>query len=100
MAGAFFSPPRIRREKAGPCRKKNRANSVAASSPQHCLMQLMFGAARFWRPALSASLGFGFRITARGIRAAPRHAMRLKCFRQRWISERARLRAARWALSA
>jgi hypothetical protein len=90
-AAAFFPPPRIRREKASSCRKKIRANSAASSLPQDCLMQLMFGAARFWRPGLSASRSKGFRVTSRGIHSAPRRPMLHKCFQQRWIF---RLRAA------
>jgi hypothetical protein len=63
-------------------------------------MTLMFGVARFWRPGLTASAGFGFRITPRGIRAAPRCLMLHKCFRQRWISDEPMLRASPCGLSA
>jgi hypothetical protein len=94
MAAAFFSLPRIRREKASSCRMKKTRRSFAFGSSQRYLMTLMFGAARFWRSGLSASCGFGFRITPRGIRAAARRPMRLKCFKQRWNSQRTRLRAA------
>jgi hypothetical protein len=71
--------------------KKARRNFAFGSS-QRNRMTLMFGAARFWRPGLNASPGFGFRITPRGMRVAPRRLMRHKCFKQRWILERARPR--------
>ena len=63
-------------------------------------MQLMFGAARFWRPGLSASRSKGFRITPHGIGAEPRRLMRLKCFRQRWIFGAAMPLASPCGLSA
>jgi hypothetical protein len=70
MATAFFggsaAPPHHRSEKTLSCRMKKSAGSVASSLPQDCPMQLMFGAARFWRRGLSASRGFGFRIKPRG----------------------------------
>jgi hypothetical protein len=61
---------------------KKACRSFAFGSSQRNRMTLMFGAARFWRPGLSASHGFGFRITPRGMRAAPRRLMRHKCFKQ------------------
>jgi hypothetical protein len=61
--------------------KKTR-RSFAFGSSQRNRMTLMFGAARSWRHGLSASPGFGFRITPRGMRAAPRRLMRHKCFKQ------------------
>jgi hypothetical protein len=64
--------------------KKTR-RSFAFGSSQRNRMTLMSGAARSWRPGLSTSRGFGFHITPRGIRAAPRRLMRHKCFKQRWI---------------
>jgi hypothetical protein len=79
------SPSRIRREKAGSCRMKKARRSFAFGSSQRNRMTLMFGAARFLRPGLSASRSFGFRITPRGMRAASRCLMRHKCFQQRWI---------------
>jgi hypothetical protein len=82
VAAAFFSPPRIRREKAGSCRMKKTCRSFAFDSSQRYRMTLMFGAARFWRPAISVSRAMGFRITPRGIGAAPRQFMRHKCFNQ------------------
>jgi hypothetical protein len=85
VAAAFFSPPRIRREKAGSCRMKKPRRSFAVGSSQRNRMTLMFGAARFWRPGLSASRSFGFCITPRGMRAAPRRLMQHKSFKQRWI---------------
>jgi hypothetical protein len=63
-------------------------------------MQLMFGAALFSRPGLSASRFMGFRIAPRGIGAAPRRLMRLKCFKQQWISKPARSHAALCGVSA
>jgi hypothetical protein len=54
----------------------------------------MFGAARFWRSGLSVSRSFGFHITPRGMRGAPRGRMPLKCFKERWIF-RARASARR-----
>jgi hypothetical protein len=47
------------------CRKKNSAESVAFSLPQDSHIELMFGAARFREPALSASRSLGFHITPR-----------------------------------
>jgi hypothetical protein len=63
-------------------------------------MTLMFGAARCWRPGSSASLGFGFRITPRGVCAAPSRRVQHKCFKQRWILERASPRVASCGSSA
>jgi hypothetical protein len=60
----------------------------------------MFGAAYFWRPGLSASLGFGFYITPRVIRTALRRLILHKCFKERWISGEARPRVAPCGLSA
>jgi hypothetical protein len=77
------SPSRIRREKAGACRMKKARRSFAFGSSQRNRMTLMFGADRSWRPGLSASRSFGFRITPRGMRAAPRRLMRRKSFKQR-----------------
>jgi hypothetical protein len=94
VAAAFFSPSRIRREKASSCRMKKARRSFAFGSSQRNRMTLMFGAAGFWRPAISASRSFGFRITLRGIGAAPRRPMRHKCFKQRWIFDPARPRAS------
>jgi hypothetical protein len=88
LAGAH----RPRKRRRLPHEKTRR--SFAASSSQRDHMTLMFGAARFWRPGLSASRSFGFCISARGMRDAPRHLMRRKCFKQRWILERASPRAA------
>jgi hypothetical protein len=76
------SPSRIRREKAGSCRMKKTRRAFAFGSSQRNRMTLMFGAARFRRSGLSASRGFGFRITPRGVRAAPHRLMRHKCFTQ------------------
>jgi anti-sigma factor RsiW len=73
---------------------KNPRRNFAFGSSQRNRMTLMFGAARFCEQALSASHSFGFRITPRGMRAAPRRVMRHKCFRQRWILSRASPRAA------
>jgi hypothetical protein len=64
--------------------KKTR-RSFAFGSSQRNRMTLMFGAACCWRPGLNASHGFGFRITRRGMCAAPRRLMRHKSFKQRWI---------------
>jgi hypothetical protein len=52
MAAVFFSPPRIRREKAGSCRMKKTRHSFALGSSQRYRMTLMLGAAGFWRPRL------------------------------------------------
>jgi hypothetical protein len=79
--------------------KKTR-HSFAFGSSQRNRMTLMFGAARFWRPGLNASPRFGFRITPRGIDAAPRRPMLHKCFKERRISKRTKLRALRCGLSA
>jgi hypothetical protein len=94
MAAAFFSPPRIRREKASSCRMKKTRRSFAFGSSQRNRMTLMFGAARFWRPGISASRSKGFRVTPRGIHAAPRRPMLHKCLHLRWIFDSARLRAS------
>jgi hypothetical protein len=53
----YCSPPRIRREKTSPCRKEKLR---AFSLPQDARVQLMFGAARFGEPALSAARGLRF----------------------------------------
>jgi hypothetical protein len=74
--------------------------SFAFGSSQRYRMTLMFGAAGFWRPAISASRSFRFRITPRGIRAGSRRTMRHKCFKQRWIFDSARLRVASCGASA
>jgi hypothetical protein len=63
-------------------------------------MQLMFGAAWLGQSGLSASRFMRFRITPRGIGAAPRRLMRLKCFKQRWISGAARPLASPCGASA
>jgi hypothetical protein len=94
------SPPRIRREKAGSCRMKKARRSFAFGSSQRNRMTLMFGAARFWRPGLNASRSFGFRITPRGELDERRRRMRRKCFKHRWIFERASARAASCGSSA
>jgi hypothetical protein len=73
--------------------KKTR-RSFAFGSSQRYRMTLMFGAARFWRPGLSASRCMEFRVAPRGIHAARRRRMRHKCFKQRWIFDSARLRAS------
>jgi hypothetical protein len=62
---------------------KKTCRSFAIGSSQRNRMTLMFGAARFCEQALSASPGFGFRITPRGMRAAARRLMRRKYFKQR-----------------
>ncbi|MEA2819712.1 MAG: hypothetical protein QOJ86_1716 [Bradyrhizobium sp.] len=94
------SPSRIRREKTSSCRMKIPRRGFAFGSSQRNRMTLTFGAARFWRPGLSTSPGFRFCITQRGMRAAACRLMPLKCFRQRWILERARPRAASCGSSA
>jgi hypothetical protein len=94
MAAAFFAPPRIRREKAGSCRMKKTRRSFAFGSPQRNRMTLMFGAARFWRPGLSASRAKGFRVTPRGIGATPWSPMLHKCLHLRRIFDSATLRAS------
>jgi hypothetical protein len=73
---------------------KKPRRSFAFGSSQRNRMTLMFGAARFCRPGLSASRSFGFRIKPRSMRAAPRRLRRHKCFKQRWILERASPRIA------
>jgi hypothetical protein len=70
--------------------KKSR-RSFAFGSSQRNRMTLMFSAARFWRTGLSASRSMGFRVTRRGIRAAPGRRMLRKYFKQRWIFDSARL---------
>jgi hypothetical protein len=72
------SPSRIRREKAGSCRMKKPRLDFAFGSSQRNRMTLMFGAARLWRPGVSASRSFGFRIMPCGMRVAPRRFMRHK----------------------
>jgi hypothetical protein len=89
-----------RREKASSCRMKKTRRSFAFGSSQRNRMTLMFGAARFWRPGVNASLGFRFRVTPGGIRATPRRLMRRKSFKHRWISERAHPRVASCGSSA
>jgi hypothetical protein len=79
--------------------KKTR-RSFAFGSSQRNRMTLMFGAARFCEQALNASRSFGFRITPRGMRAAPCRLTRHKCFKQRRIFERARRRVASCGSSA
>jgi hypothetical protein len=79
---------------------KKARRSFAVGSSQRNRMTLMFGAARCWRPGLSASRSFGFRIEPRGMRAAPRRLMGHKCFKQRWISQRASPRVASCGSSA
>jgi hypothetical protein len=79
---------------------KKARRSFAFGSSQRNRMTLMFGAAWFCEQALSASRSFGFRVTSRGMRAAPRRLMRHKCFRQRWILERASPRVAPCGSSA
>jgi hypothetical protein len=93
---AVTHPPR--KSQVLPHEKKRR--SFAAGSPQRNRMTLMFGAARLWRSGLSASRSFGFRITPRGMRAAPHRHMLHKYFKQRWISARASPRVASCGSSA
>jgi hypothetical protein len=94
MAAGFFlaatHPPR--KSQLLPHEKARR--SFAFGSSQRYRMTLMFGAARFWRPGLSVSRSKGFRITSRGIGAAPRRLMRLKRLHQRRIFDSARPRVA------
>jgi hypothetical protein len=80
VAAAVFSPPRIRREKAGSCRMKKTRRSFAFGSSQRNRMTLMVGAARFWRPAISASRFMGFRVAPRGIGAALRRSCRTSAY--------------------
>jgi hypothetical protein len=54
----------------------------------------MFGASRFGEQAASASGSFGFCARPSGDSLQRRHDMPRKCFNQRRILERARLRAA------
>jgi hypothetical protein len=61
-----LAPPRIHREKARGLPQEKLHQHFAASLPQDSHMQLMFGAARFDDPALSASCSFGFRGRQRG----------------------------------
>jgi hypothetical protein len=93
---AVTHPPR--KSRLLPHEKTRR--SFAFGSSQRNRKTAMFGAARFWRPGLSASRSFGFRITPRGIRVAPHRIMRHKCFKQRWILERASPRVASCGSSA
>jgi hypothetical protein len=76
VAAAFFSPSRIRREKASSCRKKNRANSAATSLPQDSRMHLMFGAARFLATRLKrlSRLRISHHTARHSRRAASPHA--------------------------
>jgi hypothetical protein len=74
--------------------------SFAFGSSQRNRMTLMFGAGRFWRPGLSASRSFRFRITPRGTRVAPRRLMLHKRFKQQRILECARPRVASFGSSA
>jgi hypothetical protein len=72
----------------------------ASGLPQDSRMQLMFGAADFSKPALSASRSFEFRARLRGDRVASRCLMLRKCFSQRWILQRTKPLAARCVISA
>jgi hypothetical protein len=73
---------------------------VASSLPQDSQVQLMFGAARFGEPALSASRSLGFHIVPR--RARPPHRLDnpRKCFNQRRILDQTKRRASSCGLSA
>jgi hypothetical protein len=79
---------------------KKARRSFAFGSSQRNRMTLMFGAAGFWRPGLSASCATGFRIAPRGIRRGVSSPMPHKCFKRRWIFGAARLRTTPWGLSA
>jgi hypothetical protein len=85
MAGAFFAellaathPPR--KNPALPHEKLR-----AFSLPQDLSVQLMFGAARFCEPALSASLGLRFHSAPRQRRSPQRLGTPRKCFNQHRI---------------
>lgn len=94
MAGAFFTqrlaathPPR--KNLALPHEKM-----VAFSLPQDPQVQLMFGAARFGEPALSASRSLEFHIAPRGGHSQHCLDNPRKCFNQRRILDAARRLAA------
>jgi hypothetical protein len=82
------------------CRKKNCAESVAFSLPQDSHKQLMFGAARFGEPVLSASRGLGFHIAPRGGHSPHRLDMTCKCFNQLRILDQKRRLASSCGVSA
>jgi hypothetical protein len=65
------------------CRKKNCAESAASSLPQDSHIELMFGAAGFGEPALSASRFWRFHIVSRGSHSPQCLGMLCKCFNQR-----------------
>lgn len=104
MASAFFTellaatyPPR--KNTCFAARKIARI-PVAFSLPQDLPVQLMFGAARFGEPALSASRGLRFHIAPRRPRSSHRFSTPCKCFNQRRISDQTRRLASPCSLSA
>jgi hypothetical protein len=125
MAAAWIrasgAPPHHGREKTSSCRMKKARRSFAFGSSQRNRMTLMFGAARFCEQALSASAGFGFRITAARharraasphaaqvlqatmdfrTRESPRRVMRIKRLKRRAFSLSSARRSARTAFSS
>jgi hypothetical protein len=94
MAGAFFAellaathPPR--KNPALPHEKLR-----AFSLPQDSQVELMFGAADFGEPALSASRSLGFHIVPRRRRSPQRLGTPHKCFNRQRIFDASRRRAA------
>jgi hypothetical protein len=72
----------------------------AFSLPQDSQVELMFGAARFGEPVLSASRGLGFRIALRRRHSALRLGNLRKCFNRHRIFDTTRRLAAPCGLSA
>jgi hypothetical protein len=82
------------------CRKNNCAESGAFSLPQDSHIELMFGAARFREPALSASRSLGFHIVPRGGHSPKCLDMLCKCFNQLRILDQERQLASSCRVSA
>jgi hypothetical protein len=100
MATAFFTDPLAathspRKNPALPHEKLR-----AFSLPQDAHIELMFGAARFGEPALSASCGLRFHIAPRRRRSPQRAGTPHKCFNQHRIFGETRCRAAPCGLTA
>jgi hypothetical protein len=100
MAGAFFTELLA----ATHSPRKNPAlpheKLCAFSLPQDSSVQLMFGAARFGEPALSASRGLRFHIAPRRRRSPQRLGTPNKCFNQHRIFDTTRRLAAPCGLNA
>jgi hypothetical protein len=99
MAGAFFAQPRAATHPPRKSPALPQGKLRAFSLPQDLQAELMFGAARFGEPVLSASRSLGFYIVPRRGDSPHRLDTPLKCFNQRLILDATRSFASPRALN-